>query len=137
MSKRGGISFVCALLAACGADLVLEPVETVLEVRYSSPHKDDAAIVLEVNGPHLLSVELVDSTSVMFSGPIDDRTTRVIVVGAVPPGPLLHVVVRGESNGSEYDAVVVQVADTSNALRVDLSKHRFEISVLHRIRQTR
>jgi len=106
-------------LACGGDDEPTGPVSGTLVVELITPAADDGAIVLNIIGPNISDLDLVDQSSIMFW--IEDASElRAVIVGGLAEGELLKFTVPDVKNVGAYTATVFEVADLTNALRSSL-----------------
>lgn len=123
------------VLAACAHDsptqpesnqtTVRPPVPGVLTVQLTTPHSDDAALVVTVSGA---SISDVGSPSGMLLH-VRQRgdTVTAAVFGRIASGEVLHFSVPDVNAAARYVARVVQVADSANAVRGELSGYGVKV----------
>lgn len=106
-------------LACGGDDEPTGPISGTLVVELTTPAADDGAILLNIVGPNISGLDLVDQTSILFW--IEDASElRAVIVGGLGEGELLKFTVPDVKNVGAYTATIFEVSDLSNALRSSL-----------------
>lgn len=115
--------------AGCSGDDATGPEPGTLALTLASPHADDAALVVSVNGPGIEAVEA--ATDRVYIHVVDEGTARTVVVvaEALAPGVILRVSVPDIGAVDGYTATLLQAADTANALRASLDGYSLTIGV--------
>lgn len=92
------------------------PTSGVLNVKLSSLHGDEGAVLLTIKGGPVESVEAV--SGIVHSAQLDANTLRVVVTGNLTSETIARVRIADATQASRYVAVINQVATRSTyALR--------------------
>ncbi len=118
-------------LGACDADEASPlgdggPEPGTMVVRVTSPFGADGAVSFELRGPGVENVRATDGVEV-FATPLPDGV-RVAVVGEEVSGEMVRFDVPDLRMASEYEVRLIEVADTHNELRRDLSGYLMALS---------
>jgi hypothetical protein len=101
-----------------GEDLVEPPVPGTLTVNLVTPHADDGALLLSVQGPVAPTAITAGAGLRLFMGSTaPTSSTAVVVVGPIANGTLLRVSVPNIRQASEFTASVRQGASSSLEVR--------------------
>jgi hypothetical protein len=128
------------LLSACGdgetASLDVagpEPTAGILTVQLETPHPDDGAVMLALQGNGIERVEPVNEDHHLFvldsDGSAATPVLRIALVGDELSGALIKFAVPDVQRVTEYYVELIQVADHDSRLRGDLSG--YAASVMH------
>lgn len=92
-----------------------------LTVQFDTPHSDDGAVQLLINGPAVDSVKLIgyDGYASVVNGEVN-----LLVTGAVTGGIVAQVRVADLAHASEYRASIVAAAARTTYQLQDLSGYR-------------
>ncbi|HET7565744.1 MAG TPA: hypothetical protein VFJ96_12150 [Gemmatimonadaceae bacterium] len=122
------VATCAALLVACGHDSPTQPsshdktvrpsVPGVLTVQLTTPHSDDAALLVTVNGSGISDVQ-APSGMLLHVRQRGDTVTAALF-GRIASGEVLHFSVPDVNDAAHYTAHVVQVADSTNVVRGDV-----------------
>lgn len=132
--RRGCVlALLCALtfVSSCGdgtSEPKVQPGQLALHL--TTPHTNDAAVVIQIDAPQPLpTVSAVDAQAFVFSRVVNGAT-RTVLVGSLASGELLRFAVPDVNQLAAYSVTVLEVADTQNALRADLTPYRAELRVV-------
>jgi hypothetical protein len=100
----------------------------VVVVSLVTPHSDDGALLVSVNGPDLASIQATDSNYVLYSRAVNPQETRVVVIGDLVPGTLFTARIPAGKTLSAYTASIQEVAGRDDALRSDASGYELRIA---------
>ena len=126
---------VCTLLSAtisCGDDDngstgPPDPVAGTLTLSLDTPHADDGALLLRLDGPDITQVRL--AAPGLYLRFLEDQTgVTAVFVGDVTSGDLLTFRVPDVSRSSAYNATMLEAADRSNALRASLAEYTLAVT---------
>ncbi len=126
---------LCALLAtslACGDDDngstgPPDPVPGTLTLTLGTPHLDDGALLLRLEGPDMTQVGL--SAPDLYLRFLEDQTgVTAVLVGDVSEGDLLTFHVPDVNRVSSYSATMLEAANRSNAVRVSLAEYTLTVA---------
>lgn len=87
------------------------PTSGVLNVKLSSLHGDEGAVLLTITGGPVESVEAV--SGIVHSAQLDANTLRVVVTGNLTSETIARVRIADATQASRYVAVINQVATRS------------------------
>jgi hypothetical protein len=106
------------LTVSCGggSDLV-EPVAGTLVVSLTTPHEDDGALLVSLNGPVAPTTISATAGLRLFMSSAPTTSTRLIVTGAISRGTILTLSVPDVRQASEFTGAIEQAASSSLALR--------------------
>jgi hypothetical protein len=123
-----GLCLAGALGHGCGGDPT-GPVAGTVEVTFTTPNSDDAAVLLRVTGPAMTGVS-ADAAGSYLKTLEEGETVTVVVAGDLTSGPLIRFGVPDvrERALESYSATLLQVASRTNALRSPLSGYSLTIS---------
>jgi hypothetical protein len=99
------------------------PTPGTLLLHLTTPHDDDAALLLHLTGPSIAppSVAAATGAQQLFAQAATGGGVNVALFGSLGAGPLLRMQVPDVSRASEYRVTVLEAADSSNALRAGVS----------------
>ena len=101
-----------------------QPSPGVLTLTVTTPNTDDRAVVLSVSGPGAITgVESANAAHVLHSR-TSGTSFKAAVFGNLNSGPLVRFAVPDVKKAASYSAVLVEVSDTSNAVRTSTSGYQ-------------
>lgn len=124
-----------ALLVACsdggndgGVTTPPAPVPGALTVSLTSPHPDDRALVLTINGPE--AITNVESTSAALRAHSrgSGSSHRVALFGPLATGAVLRFSVPDVNRAASYSVTLVEVADGSNNVRTSAAGYSLAVT---------
>jgi len=123
------VATCAALLVACGHDSPTQPsshektvqpsAPGVLTVQLTTPHADDAALLVTVSGSGISDVEA--SSGMLLHVRQRGDTVTAALFGRIASGEVLHFSVPDVNDAAHYTAHIAQVADSANVVRGDVS----------------
>jgi hypothetical protein len=111
------------LLAACGDKKgrgITEPpapVPGVLTLSLSTANADDRAIIVSVTGPGPIGDITAATADLVLHARSSTAGFKAAIFGTLASGPLVRFAVPDVNKASSYQGTVVEVADSTNALR--------------------
>lgn len=102
-----GAAVGLGLLPSCSSEPA-GPTQAILTVTLTTSNGDDGAVLFTLSGGPVDSVEAVGYS--VYSARIDANTIRVIVTGALGPGPVARIRIPDQRQISGYLVIVNQVA---------------------------
>ena len=123
---RGALLLVSAvLLGTCGdsptAPVAPEPGTLVATLQGVRP--GDGALMIRVRGPGEIGTLTPGSATYVLHARVAGDSARAAIFGRLANGPLFQVAVPDVHRLADYRATVVEVSDTTNALRDDVSSY--------------
>jgi hypothetical protein len=110
-----GVLLLSVFLLSCSS-VSTGPTSGVLNVKLSSLHGDEGAVLFTITGGPMESVEAV--SGIAYSAQLDANTLRVVVTGNLSSGTIACVRIPDVTQASRYVAAINQVATRSTyALR--------------------
>lgn len=94
------------LVAGCSNNT--GPVAGIIDVRLSSPHSDDGAVLLSITGGPVDSVDAAGHK--LYSARTNADTLKLIVVGSLGSGPIARIHIPDNRHAFRYVARIGQVA---------------------------
>jgi len=136
LTKRTSAAIaLCAFLSttvACGDDDngstgPDDPVAGTLTLSLVTPHADDGALLLRLEGPDMTQVGLAAGT--LYLRFLEDQAgLTAVFVGDVTSGDMLTFRVPDVSRVGSYSATLLEVADRANALRGSLAGYTLTVA---------
>jgi hypothetical protein len=123
---------LCALLTAsisCGDDDngPTGPVSGTLTLTLDTPHADDGALLLRLEGPDMTQVGL--AAPGIYLRFLEDQTgVTAVFVGNVSSGALLTFRVPDVSQVGSYSATLLEAADRANVLRGPVAEYTLTVA---------
>ena len=117
---------LCLVLACRESVGPKKPVPGNLYVRLQTPNATDAAIRLTLTGPQIGALAAAGDR-LLFSLPVDATSRKVAVFGDLGTGDIFSFAVPDVNRADLYAVTLVQVATTTNALRVPLTGYTFVV----------
>jgi hypothetical protein len=116
---------LCLLLAlaslSCSDITGLLPRPGTLLVDLTTPHSDDAALLLHLTGPSIAPASIAAAgTELVFVRSAASGGVNVAVFGTFGAGPLLRVQVPDVNRAREYEVSVIEAADIDNEVRASV-----------------
>lgn len=120
-----GVAAAAAVLATCGDPPVVPPPKPVagqLSVRLTTPHSDDAALLVRVTGPTAMTGVVAGDGAYVVHSRAEAKAFNAAVFGDFAAGVVvLKFTVPDVAKFAEYAAALVEVADETNAVRAQLT----------------
>jgi hypothetical protein len=128
MTRASRAYLVAAVIAAVACDLPTRAADGRFFAVVLNAPENDGAIVLEIRGPAIGSVQSLNANDWLFVEPTNGTVVRAFLTGPLKNGPILSFRVRREPRDptSAYQATVIEVADRANQLR-DAAAYRLTI----------
>jgi hypothetical protein len=126
---------LCALLStsvSCGDDDngstgPPDPVPGTLTLSLETPHGDDGAVLLRLDGADISQVEL--AAPGLYLRFLEDQTgVTAVFVGDIVSGDLLTFDVPDVNSVASYAGTILEAADRSNALRGSLAEYTLTVA---------
>jgi hypothetical protein len=117
-------------ILACGDDGPTEvaPVPGTLSLHLTTPHPDDHAILIRLEGPGpIQNVEAYDTRWQAFSRDSGSAVSTAIF-GPLSSGIILEFAVPDVNRSAQYSATIVEVASADHRLRISLSGYQAAIT---------
>ncbi|HSJ05160.1 MAG TPA: hypothetical protein VK936_00575 [Longimicrobiales bacterium] len=129
---RTGAVLLCAALAAgCsdggGSDITTPPQPGFLTAVLTTPHADDAAVLVEITGAGITTVDAGGSGHTVH-GRVSGATLRAAAFGEVRSGLLVRFAVPDVNRSGSYSARIIEASGPDNALRADVSGYRVDVT---------
>jgi hypothetical protein len=122
------VCLVAAVIAAVACDVPTRASDARFFAVVLNAPEHDGALVLEIRGPAIDSVQSLHTDDWLFVEPTKGSVVRAFLTGPLKNGPILSFRVRREPRDptSAYQATVIEVADRANQLR-DAADYRLTI----------
>lgn len=114
-------------LAACG-DGTGTGATGALSVLVTSPHGDDGALAITLQGQGLTALTPAGSTYRVYWRLASDGNMQVLIFGTITSGPLFTVEVGDVRHPDRYVGTVTQAATRADALRDDVSRYTVQFA---------
>jgi len=124
-------SLAAVLVASCDSPSAPAPPEPgTLEVRFTTPHADDRAVLLRVRLPAgtVVSQFAVEAPGAEGYHRVSGDTLRVAVFGDLTSGTLVRFHVPDRRAVAGIQAAILEVAGADHALRSDLAGYALTVA---------
>ena len=113
------------LLATCGDSPTAPtpPEPGTLVATLEGVHPGDVAMMVRVRGPGAVGAVTLAGTGYVLHVRAAGDSARAAVFGQLANGALFRISVPDVHRSAEYRATVVEVSDSTNALRDDVSRY--------------
>src|SRR5687767_11636693 len=101
---------VCLALASACSEPGAPAVPGDVVVTLTAPPPGPAAVLLALDGPGVLGIEVPDSRHVMFWHQRSSKEAVAIVIGEIDSGPLITARIPDVANAGGYTVRLLQVA---------------------------
>ncbi|HJR18045.1 MAG TPA: hypothetical protein VJ808_14435 [Gemmatimonadales bacterium] len=111
----------CLLVLAAGCSNSTGPTAGILNVTLASPHSDDGAVLLQLSGGPVDSIESIGYP--VYSARMGPDAVKLIVTGNLAAGAIARIHVPDLRQASRYNARLDQVAARVTYAQHDPAEH--------------